>query len=339
MKQYLLPANRPFYKANLHAHTTVSDGRLSPEELKRLYRGLGYDILAITDHEVMLDHTHLSEPSFLFLKGYEIGTNPANPTQKTCHIGLLAKRADTDAQICFDPARVWGNARNYLPLVKYRGRICQTDFSPRTVNYILKEAAAHGFFAILNHPFWSRQTEQDYLAYEGFAGLEVYNHLSRQNGTADEGSFVLDRMLAEGKHPLPIAADDNHNEFSADSPYSDAGGGFTMICAPSLSYAEVMGALERGDAYASTGPQITELFVEDGQLVLRCSAVRDIACLTDRRPRWARLCAEGGEGLTGARFPLPDEYAYVRVELTDHAGRRAFSRAYTKNEIDGSDHL
>ena len=47
----LFKDNQPFYRANLHAHTTRSDGRLSPEECLRLYRSLGYDIVALTDHK------------------------------------------------------------------------------------------------------------------------------------------------------------------------------------------------------------------------------------------------------------------------------------------------
>ena len=31
MKKYLLPPGGQFYKANLHCHTTCSDGNLSPE--------------------------------------------------------------------------------------------------------------------------------------------------------------------------------------------------------------------------------------------------------------------------------------------------------------------
>ena len=30
MKKFLLPENGNFYKANLHCHTTISDGRLTP---------------------------------------------------------------------------------------------------------------------------------------------------------------------------------------------------------------------------------------------------------------------------------------------------------------------
>ena len=42
MRKYLLPETGHFYKANLHAHSTLSDGRLTPEELKAAYKAHGY---------------------------------------------------------------------------------------------------------------------------------------------------------------------------------------------------------------------------------------------------------------------------------------------------------
>ena len=37
MKKYLLPEKGTFYKANLHSHSTVSDGGWTPEEMKERY--------------------------------------------------------------------------------------------------------------------------------------------------------------------------------------------------------------------------------------------------------------------------------------------------------------
>lgn len=34
MKHFLLPETGHFYKANLHCHSTVSDGSRTPEEIK-----------------------------------------------------------------------------------------------------------------------------------------------------------------------------------------------------------------------------------------------------------------------------------------------------------------
>lgn len=41
----------PLLRGNLHAHTTFSDGHYAVEEVVARYRELGYDFLAITDHD------------------------------------------------------------------------------------------------------------------------------------------------------------------------------------------------------------------------------------------------------------------------------------------------
>jgi predicted metal-dependent phosphoesterase TrpH len=44
----------PFLRGNLHTHTTLSDGRLSPREVLRAYREKAYDFLAFTDHRCLI---------------------------------------------------------------------------------------------------------------------------------------------------------------------------------------------------------------------------------------------------------------------------------------------
>jgi hypothetical protein len=41
-------------KGGLHIHTTCSDGELSLEEVIRVYSGLGFDFIALTDHDYLL---------------------------------------------------------------------------------------------------------------------------------------------------------------------------------------------------------------------------------------------------------------------------------------------
>jgi len=62
-----------WFKGNIHAHTTESDGRLSPERLCEVYRQAGYDFLAVTDHNELTDTTAYSRPGFLTIPGVEIG--------------------------------------------------------------------------------------------------------------------------------------------------------------------------------------------------------------------------------------------------------------------------
>jgi len=72
MRQYLLPENGKFYKANMHMHTNISDGNMTREEVKQTFLDKGYSIVAYTDHEVLVPHNDLSDENFLALTSYEV---------------------------------------------------------------------------------------------------------------------------------------------------------------------------------------------------------------------------------------------------------------------------
>lgn len=41
-------------KGALHVHTTCSDGTMTPGEALRVYRDLGFDFIALTDHDYLM---------------------------------------------------------------------------------------------------------------------------------------------------------------------------------------------------------------------------------------------------------------------------------------------
>ena len=75
MKKILFPKHKNFYKASLHTHSTVSDGRLSPKELKNEYMKKGYSVIAYTDHETFIRQNHLTDENFVALNGVELGAS------------------------------------------------------------------------------------------------------------------------------------------------------------------------------------------------------------------------------------------------------------------------
>ena len=97
-KRHLLPQVNHYFKANLHTHSKISDGALSPIQVKDTYKELGYQILAITDHNITVDHSSMTEPDFLMLTGVEINVNHPNYRPrfdgKSYHLNLIAKRPD-----------------------------------------------------------------------------------------------------------------------------------------------------------------------------------------------------------------------------------------------------
>lgn len=59
----------PLLRGNLHTHTLLSDGLLSPDEVIARYRNLGYDFLAITDPGGLLGGDPAGESGFTGVRG------------------------------------------------------------------------------------------------------------------------------------------------------------------------------------------------------------------------------------------------------------------------------
>ena len=82
-------------KGNLHAHTTLSDGRFSIEEVIARYRERGYDFLAITDHDDRIPNDYwfripAGDDRMLILPGVELDYRPLSQ-----HVGKVTGDRET----------------------------------------------------------------------------------------------------------------------------------------------------------------------------------------------------------------------------------------------------
>jgi hypothetical protein len=103
----------PLLKGNLHAHTTFSDGRRPVDEVVARYRELGYDFLAITDHEDRIrDDYWFNLPSgddrMLVLAGIELDYRPLSQ-----HVGKVLGDRET-LYVLNHPARYGLNVEQIL---------------------------------------------------------------------------------------------------------------------------------------------------------------------------------------------------------------------------------
>jgi len=67
----------PILKGALHVHTNLSDGVLSPREAVEIYRNLGFDFIAITDHDFLIKPDYMDKiptdiDGILVFKGIEL---------------------------------------------------------------------------------------------------------------------------------------------------------------------------------------------------------------------------------------------------------------------------
>ncbi len=339
MKKYLLPPTGRFYKANLHCHTTISDGHLTPEEVKELYKRHGYSVVAFTDHDILIPHPELRDGDFLPLNSYEMEVNeptsaPFSQT-KTCHMCLIALEPDNVKQVCWHRDRyLFGNAPNYVGLsVHDDGENYDRVYSHEGVSDMMKRARENGFFVTYNHPRWSLENYADYIGYEGMNALEIANYSCLVGGFPEYDPQIYDDLLRAGRRIFCIAADDNHNIFPEDGPYCDSCGGFTMIKAEKLEYREITRALELGNFYASQGPEIRELWYEDGKLHVLTSPARKISFCCATRHTYSYYGTDENP-ITEAEYEIPKDAVYVRVNVVDEKGLPADSNAYFTDELE-----
>ena len=274
----LLPAAGQFYKANLDCHTVLSDGHWTKEQVKAEYQKRGYSIVAFTDHRHYGWHPELMDDTFIPIAAFEADLNGPFPPSgsfqwvKTYHLNFY----DTD------PA-----ARGGFTAVQPPQRYGDLE----ALNGFIAQMNADGFLCCYNHPYWSLQDTNDYKDLKGVFAMEIYNHGCELDGLYGYAPQAYDEMLRAGQKLFCVSTDDNHDSFAPGDPRCDSFGGFTMFKLERLSYAGVIEALKKGDFYASTGPELHELYIRDGALHVACSPVEKIYVVTSGRRCLMQLAA------------------------------------------------
>lgn len=341
MRQYLLPESGKFYKVNMHSHTNHSDGVQSPEELKEIYKSAGYSAIAYTEHEALFDLTYLNDEEFLALTSYEYALgnkeNPAHSFYKgkpasfadieQMHLNLYAKDPHNVKQICFNPKFISEKQKELLGEFNYFG---EPDFSKvwsiECINGIIRTARECGFLVCYNHPCWSLNTYETYSKLEGLDMFEINNGASNRASDMDYTPHVYEQMLRLGKRLVCVGGDDNHDRLHFFKAW-------TMVKAESLTHENILGAIEKGDCYASSGPEIRELYYEDGRVYIKCSDASAVHLYTAGRRRARTPEIRDGKPITEASFEVSESDFYFRLAVRDANGNHADTRAYFFDEL------
>ena len=336
MKKYLLPNQGNFYKANLHMHTTISDGKMTVEEVKKAYLEKGYSIVAFTDHELMVPHNDLTDDNFLAITSTEIIIDEVRDgdwaCKKTYHLNFYSKDKNKNVFSTFNKDIIWfKDSDKYINEEQSKIKYKRT-YDVEEVNKIIKMANEENCLVSYNHPVWSNQNYSDYIDLKGVWGVEWLNGGCVRAGYFDTIQPIVD-LLSKGERVFPLATDDAHVK-------EDCFYGFVMIKADNLRYETIYEALQKGDFYSSAGPEIKDLYVEDGVLYIKTSPVRKIYLNTERRYIRAKDSKE--ELITSAEFDITrqiefckkeNKNSYIRISVIDENGYEAHSRAYFIEEL------
>lgn len=290
-----------FWRGNLHTHSTNSDGILPPAEVCRRYRAEGYDFLALTDHFVGIwnypisDTTGYRSEGFTTILGAELHSG-AMANGELWHILAVGLPPD------FAPS----NSPHFVPVP-----------GQETAAEIAARAVAAGAFVAIAHPQWSGLTMEDARSVTAAHAVEVYNHGCAMGCDRPDGFAVLDQLLTEGRRLTLVATDDAH--FSEP----DFFGGWVMVKAQANEPAALLAALKAGHFYSTQGPELRDVRIEGGRVIVESSAVVSVVAIG-----WG-TGAKGVHGASMTRTEVPLERLnnspWVRVAVIDAAGKRAWS--------------
>ena len=342
MRKYLLPESGNFYKANLHVHTDISDGAITPEEAKEGYKSHGYSVLAYTDHEVFVPHNDLTDGDFLAINAVELAINDNWPGgfkfNKTYHLNLYARSQDKTECCCSTGESIFLEKSKAYASEQTLNNPYRKFHSVRAINDLIERATSDGFMVCYNHPVWSLHNYSDYSGLKGLWGIEVYNTASARGGYVDTVQPFED-LLREGACPIPVAADDAHRL------NGNAYGGWTMIKSETLDYDNIIASLERGDCYSSTGPEIKELYIENGVVHMNVSDAVFVFLATDKRYTKSQHGTDD-KPIREIAFDISDflaeaeqinfcrpSPAWIRLSVKDKSGNTAWTRAYRVDEL------
>jgi hypothetical protein len=311
--------NQPgvWLRSAFHVHTTESDGWLTPLIQRRYHAMAEYDVLAITDHDKLTPIPD-NDDTLLVIGGTELS--------------LTAPKSG-------GPLHVLGIGITAQPAVGRDATLAEAAAAIRAV----------GGLPYLAHPVWSGLRTDEVDGIEACAGVEIYNASCEVEQDRAHADAHTDVWLSLGHKLHLIATDDTHY------PGYDSFKGWTMVHARERTREAFMEALAAGRFYATTGPRITSLILDDGVLTIRTSPVRSITALCNP-PYGAQVLAgshgfsyhakrlrttdgqnlEGivdGEHLTGAVFRWAPGVRYIRLMITDDKDRRAWSNPIWADEI------
>lgn len=276
-----------FFKGNLHMHTTLSDGRLSPEEALNSYRAKGYDFVALTDH--WRPHESADFMGMTVLSGVELDTW-ADEDQVVHIVG-----------VGFDADKLDLSCR---------------DFGAQAL--VDRIRAANGA-AILAHPAWSMNTVEFINSLHDISGAEIFNTFSGipWNAGRADSSQILDLAAVKGA-PLPLVACDDSHRYGGEEGVSA-----TVVNASDASRESLMDAILAGRFYASQGPAFHQVSIDGRDVLVECSPCDRIIFYSNLQ--WSSKRCVNGRDMTSAYYQMDERERTVRIELIDRFGRRAWS--------------
>ena len=295
-------------KGALHCHTTRSDGKGDPAEVIALHKANGYDFMALTDHR-LYNYDNFGEENITIIPGMEIDVN-------------FKKRDRRTAVHCHHVVSIGPLEGNGFAQDQRFERLFIDQ--PEETQPVLDMLHENGNMTIYCHPEWSGTPARDFDMLRGNFAMEIWNSGCVIENRMDMNAAYWDELLAQGQQIYCVATDDGHEMHHHCN-------GWVMVRSEN-NVPAILDALKRGAFYASSGPEIYDFYVENGEAHIKCSPVKEIYFHHLYTP-FRVIEAEAGGSVTSGSVKLRAGI-YIRASVLDEKGRRAWTNPIFLEEAD-----
>lgn len=346
---------KPWFKGNLHTHSYWSDGDEFPEVILDWYKTHGYQFVALSDHNtiaedekwVTLSPDSIYQNAFQhYLQSYgpdwvEYREDSGRTEVKLKPYEVYSSRYEEAGRFLvihseeisdkFDNKPLHMNATNIRFKLKPRGGNSVAEVLQHNIDAVLHQRDSTGVPMIphINHPnFYYAITLRDMIALHGERFFEVYNGHPLVHNSGDSTHISTEEMwdliniaYLQANKPLiyGLATDDSHNYHQQGNTWSNAGRGWIMVHADSLTPASLISSMEDGQFYATTGVELSAVTFENNKLDVRVKeepgvtyTLTFIGCRKGEATPVEFQSTDGAD----ATFDMTDDILYARCRVT-----------------------
>lgn len=146
--------SRNVKKCDFHIHTTYSDGNETPQRTAANYRKKGFDVIAVTDHNVY-NASKDTAKSLEFMENFKIlpGEEVHNGYARKLHIVSVGSKYSVNDIFLDEPERVEAEVAALKGRVEVPKGVDEEEYLYRVWTY--NEIKKSGGYAVFPHPFWT----------------------------------------------------------------------------------------------------------------------------------------------------------------------------------------
>jgi hypothetical protein len=339
-------------RGNLHTHSFWSDGDDFPDAIIQRYVDEGYDFIALSDHNTLAEGDRWIEISEGRLAAFQkyVDAFGFDWVEMRDRHDTLDVRLRTFAEYSarfnspdsflviqseeitdgFEGKSIHVNATNIAEEISPQGGGSVTDVMQRNIDAVLaqREETGQPMVPHINHPnFGWAVTPDDLVPLTGEHFFEVYNgHPAVHNegdderpGTEPMWDYINTARLAEGHELLyGLAVDDAHHYQEQRVGLANAFRGWVMVRSQTLEPAAIIGAMEAGDFYGSSGVTLANVDFDGASLQIEIAAEEGVSYVTHfigtRAGGQPGRVLQTTQGLL-ARYELVGDELFVRATV------------------------